>query len=267
MISLKKIFISAICILFLLNSLWAQKTSTTLAVKGLKEKVEVLRDEWGVNHIYALNQHDLFFTQGYCAAKDRLFQFEVWRRQATGTVAEILGERALKKDIGTRLFKFRGDLTKELNHYHPQGVAIINAYVDGVNQYIEEILKTPAALPIEFKLLKISPAKWTPEVVISRHQGLLGNISQELNLGMAVAKAGDEKVKDIVWFHPKDPLLKLDTAIRGDLLKQDILSLYNASHSDIVFQPGDLSMTDEDADAVMNLMNNPLDKSQRLSEP
>ncbi|KAF0238975.1 MAG: penicillin [Chitinophagaceae bacterium] len=267
MISLKKIFISAICILFLLNSLWAQKTSTTLAVKGLKEKVEVLRDEWGVNHIYALNQHDLFFTQGYCAAKDRLFQFEVWRRQATGTVAEILGERALKKDIGTRLFKFRGDLTKELNHYHPQGVAIINAYVDGVNQYIEEILKTPAALPIEFKLLKISPVKWTQEVVISRHQGLLGNISQELNLGMAVAKAGDEKVKDIVWFHPKDPLLKLDTAIRGDLLKQDILSLYNASHSDIVFQPGDLSMTDEDADAVMNLMNNPLDKSQRLSEP
>ena len=267
MISLKKIFISAICILFLLNSLWAQKTSTTLAVKGLKEKVEVLRDEWGVNHIYALNQHDLFFTQGYCAAKDRLFQFEVWRRQATGTVAEILGERAIKRDIGTRLFKFRGDLTKELNHYHPQGVAIINAYVDGVNQYIEEILKTPAALPIEFKLLKISPAKWTPEVVISRHQGLLGNISQELNLGMAVAKVGDEKVKDIVWFHPKDPLLKLDTAIRGDLLKQDILSLYNASHSDIVFQPGDLSMTDEDADAVMNLMNNPLDKSQRLSEP
>ncbi|TXT33629.1 MAG: penicillin amidase, partial [Chitinophagaceae bacterium] len=131
MISLKKIFISAICILFLLNSLWAQKTSTTLAVKGLKEKVEVLRDEWGVNHIYALNQHDLFFTQGYCAAKDRLFQFEVWRRQATGTVAEILGERAIKRDIGTRLFKFRGDLTKELNHYHPQGVAIINAYVDG----------------------------------------------------------------------------------------------------------------------------------------
>lgn len=267
MISLKKIFIGSICILLLSNSLWAQKTSTTLAVKGLKEKVEVLRDEWGVNHIYALNQHDLFFTQGYCAAKDRLFQFEIWRRQATGTVAEILGERALKKDIGTRLFKFRGDLTKELNHYHPQGVAIINAYVDGVNQYIEEILKTPAALPIEFKLLKISPAKWTPNVVISRHQGLLGNISQELNLGMAVAKAGDEKVKDIVWFHPKDPLLKLDTAIRGDLLKQDILSLYNASHSDIVFQPGDLSMTDEDADAVMNLMNNPLDKSQRLSEP
>ncbi|NCA30916.1 MAG: hypothetical protein EBS93_09420, partial [Chitinophagia bacterium] len=60
----------------------------TLQLKGLKEKVEVLRDQWGVNHIYASNEHDLFFTQGYCAAKDRLFQFEVWRRQATGTVAE-----------------------------------------------------------------------------------------------------------------------------------------------------------------------------------
>ena len=67
------------------------QTKNSLAVKGLTASVEVLRDQWGVNHIYALNQHDLFFAQGYCAAKDRLFQFEVWRRQATGTVAEILG--------------------------------------------------------------------------------------------------------------------------------------------------------------------------------
>ena len=57
-----------------------------------------------------------FFTQGYYAAKDRLFQFEIWRRQATGTVAEILGERELKRDIGTRLFKFRGDMKTEMQH-------------------------------------------------------------------------------------------------------------------------------------------------------
>ena len=49
-----------------------------LSVKGLKEPVEIIRDEWGVNHIYAKNQHDLFFAQGYAAAKDRLFQFEIW---------------------------------------------------------------------------------------------------------------------------------------------------------------------------------------------
>ncbi len=74
-----------------ISSIRAQEKSN-LSVNGLKEVVEVFRDEWGINHIYAKNQHDLFFAQGYLAAKDRLFQFEIWRRQATGTVAELLGE-------------------------------------------------------------------------------------------------------------------------------------------------------------------------------
>ena len=92
-----------------------------IRVKGLQQPVEIFRDNWGINHIYAKNQRDLFFTQGYAAAKDRLFQFEIWRRQATGTIAEILGPGELNTDIGSRLFKFRGDLDIELNHYHPQG--------------------------------------------------------------------------------------------------------------------------------------------------
>ena len=80
----------------------------------IKESVEVLRDDYGINHIYANNQNDLFFMQGYLSARDRLFQFEIWRRQATGTVSEIFGEKELKRDIGTRLFMFRGDLKDEL---------------------------------------------------------------------------------------------------------------------------------------------------------
>src|SRR5262249_36214111 len=85
----------------------------TLGVSGLERPVDVLRDRWGINHIYAQSEHDLFFAQGYNAAKDRLFQFEIWRRQATGTVAEILGKKELKRDIGTRLHMFRGDLKTE----------------------------------------------------------------------------------------------------------------------------------------------------------
>ena len=91
------------CILTEINNAAAQEKSV-LSLKGLHESVEVLRDEWGINHIYAKNQHDLFFTQGYLAAKDRLFQFEIWRRQATGTVAELLGVPELKRDIVSRLF-------------------------------------------------------------------------------------------------------------------------------------------------------------------
>src|SRR5918993_2549280 len=73
----------------------AQPSGQTVAVPGLSKPVEIRRDQWGINHIYAQNEADLFFTQGYAAARDRLFQFEVWRRQATGTVSEILGRREL----------------------------------------------------------------------------------------------------------------------------------------------------------------------------
>lgn len=241
------------CLVFL--SATAQTKNNTLSVKGLNASVEVLRDQWGVNHIYARNQHDLFFAQGYCAAKDRLFQFEVWRRQATGTVAEILGARELKRDIGTRLFKYRGDLKTEFNHYHPQGEAIITAYTDGVNAYISEALIHPATLPIEFKLLKILPGKWTPDVVISRHQGLLGNITEELSIGKAVAKVGAEKIKELMWFHPKDPNLQLDPKIDTASLNNNILELYNSYRKDIVFEAGDIDKAEEDPDAVMNLLN------------
>lgn len=218
----------------------SKTNSDQLSVKGLKEPVEIIRDEWGVNHIYAENQHDLFFAQGYAAAKDRLFQFEIWRRQATGTVAEILGEREIKRDIGARLFKFRGDMKQEMNHYHKDGEEIITAYTNGVNAYIEEALKNPETLPLEFKLLNIKPEKWTPEVVISRHQGLLGNIGLELKTGRAVALIGSEKVKNLSSYHPKDPNIELDRAINKDLLFDNILELYDAFRTPLRFEPEDI---------------------------
>ena len=238
------------------------KSKENVTIKGILDKVEVIRDKWGVNHIYAKNEHDLFFTQGYCAAKDRLFQFEIWRRQATGTVAEILGERELKRDIGTRLFKFRGDMKKELNHYHPRGASIIQAYVDGVNAYINEVNTDPKKLPFECKLLNIKPQQWTTEIVVSRHQGLLGNSTQELNIGRAVAKAGDQQVKNVMWFHPKDPNIKLDTAIDGALLNDDILGLYNAYRTEVEFTKNDLAEQDED-----NVLALPVLNQRKIREP
>src|SRR5438067_13942181 len=102
----------------------AEPPEEKLAAPGLSQPVEILKDRWGISHIYAQNEQDLFFAQGYNAARDRLFQLEVWRRQATGTVAEILGPKELKRDIANRLFMYRGDLPSELNWYHPHGAAI-----------------------------------------------------------------------------------------------------------------------------------------------
>ena len=220
-------------ILTLLISLLSCSPTKTLK---LNDKVEVLRDKFGINHIYANNQRDLFYMQGYLAARDRLFQFEIWRRQATGTVSEIFGESELERDIGTRLFMFRGDIKEELNHYHDDGYEIITSYTDGINAYISEVRNNPESLPIEFKILGIKPEIWTPADVISRHQGLLGNIGLELNIGRAVSKIGVDKVKDLQWFHPKDPELKLDEKITEEDLDQDILKLYNAYRKPIKFK-------------------------------
>src|SRR5580693_3580074 len=104
-----------------------------LAAPGLTDTVEILKDRWGISHIYAKNENDLFFAQGYNAARDRLFEFEIFRRRANGTVAEILGPQELNRDIGARQFLYRGDMDKELAVYHPHGRAIFEAFTKGVN--------------------------------------------------------------------------------------------------------------------------------------
>lgn len=219
----------------LLSISYNSHTQSWQHMDAVQDEVEVIVDQWGLPHIYANNQKDLFFAQGYHAAKDRLFQFEIWRRQSTGTVAEILGESELDRDIGTRLFMFRKDINQEMAHYHDDGIEIINAYVDGVNAYIRAIRKDQDNLPIEFKLLKILPEYWTPEVVISRHQGLLGNIGRELKIARSVALVGEKKVKELIWFHPKDPDISIDESIDTELLFDDILHYYNAYRKPVVF--------------------------------
>ena len=153
-----------------------------LTVPGLSAPVEILRDRWGIAHIYARNEHDLFFAQGFNVARDRLFQLELWRRQATGTMAEIQGKSALPRDIGARLLRFRGDMTRELSRYHPRGVEIVGAFVEGINAFIALANREPSRLPIEFQILGIKPGRWTPEVVVSRHNGLFRNVTSEVQV-------------------------------------------------------------------------------------
>ncbi len=212
----------------------------TLAVSGLSQPVEIIKDRWGISHIYAKDEEDLFFAQGYNAARDRLFQLEMWRRQATGTVAEILGKKELKRDIGNRLFMFRGDLTEELNWYHPHGAAIISAFVKGINAYIDETENNPALLTQEFRMLGIKPGKWTSAIVISRFNGLSGNLDDEMNTALAVRAIGADRVKSLESYQPGDPDLKIDPAIDASLLDKNILELYDAYRKQLTFSPDEL---------------------------
>ena len=122
----------------------------------LEGPATIIYDQYRVPTVVATTEHDAIFLQGYLHARDRLFQLELWRRQATGTVAEILGPKELTRDIGTRLHLFRGDISQELNHYHPRGEAIVQAFVDGINAYVAEVESQPDLLPLEFELLGIN---------------------------------------------------------------------------------------------------------------
>jgi penicillin amidase len=225
---------------FLLAASALGAQTDTLRASGLRQPVEIVRDANGISHIYAKNEHDLFFAQGFAAARDRLFQLELWRRQATGTVSELLGRRELERDIGTRLFRYRGDMARELAMYHPRGASIVGAFVEGVNAYVAETERNPRLLPLEFRLLATKPGRWTPDVVISRHQGLLGNVEDELTHGRAVAAIGPDLVKELSSFHPGDPDLRLDKSITSAMLAKPILARYQAFHSNVRFQPADI---------------------------
>ena len=152
---MRKIRCFSICLLCAISTIWvsakaregpkmiqerAQKSASviqgSLKLPGLHQPVKVLRDRWGVAHIYAQNQHDLFFAQGFVAAQDRLFQMELWKRSGQGRLAEVMGTSALFRDISARLLRYRGDMGTEYKSYSPDTNEILEAFTSGINANI-----------------------------------------------------------------------------------------------------------------------------------
>ncbi|HZD05826.1 MAG TPA: penicillin acylase family protein, partial [Longimicrobiales bacterium] len=161
-----------------------------VAVPGLAGNVEVLRDPWGVPHIYAGNLDDLFLAQGFVQAQDRLWQMEMYRRTGEGRLAEILGPEALPHDRLARLLRYRGPWEdEEFTSYHPDGRRILEAFARGVNAYIAT---AGDRLPPEFALTGIRPEPWTAETPLLRMQTAmpLGDARSELRLARQVAELG-----------------------------------------------------------------------------
>jgi penicillin amidase len=146
------------------------QTEGRIKLDGLQKPVKVLRDEWGIAHVYAETQDDLFFAQGFVAAQDRLWQMDLWRRVGEGKLAEVLGPRAVERDRFARSIRYRGDMKAEYESYAPDARKIIEAFVRGVNAQIE---LSKDRLPIEFQLTGSKPEPWTPEVCLTRMAGYM----------------------------------------------------------------------------------------------
>lgn len=130
----------------------------SLDIKGLMAPVEVIRDTWGVPHIYAANAHDLFLAQGFVHAQDRLWQMELNRRTAAGRLSEIFGEVALDTDRTVRTFGFRRCAIADQTNASDDILNAVQAYTAGVNAFIQH---PTASLPIEFSLIRHQPEPWT----------------------------------------------------------------------------------------------------------
>ncbi|MDQ6885721.1 MAG: penicillin acylase family protein [Gemmatimonadota bacterium] len=197
------------------------KIDGSMSVPGLDSVVEVRRDRWGVPHIYARTQHDLFLAQGWVAAQDRLWQMEMWRRTGEGRLAEVLGPQAVERDRFARLLRYRGDMAAEWRSYAPDAGAIVRDFVHGVNAYIHEIRDRP---PIEFTLLGIVPEPWTDAVPLQRMAALAmtGNALSEVERARLVALVGPARAAEL-W--PTTPRRALDPAPEVDLSGIDERSL------------------------------------------
>ncbi len=141
------------------------KTEGKVKVQGLQQPVEIVRDEYGVAHIYAQTAADLFFAQGYTHAQERFWQMEFQRRVASGRLSEIFGETTLSTDRYLRQFNFKGSTEQSYADLDPIVKSVVDAYTAGVNAYIRD--RKPAQLGLEFALLgvqgnQIPIEEWTP---------------------------------------------------------------------------------------------------------
>jgi penicillin amidase len=141
--------------------------SGELKVVGLQDAVEILRDEWGVPHIYAKNMHDLSFAQGYIQAQDRWWQMEFWRHVGSGRIEELVGKNdaLLGTDIFIRTLGWRNVAQNDVSVCDQEAVSRLQTFADGVNAYIKD--REPRKLALEYSILgltginiKVEP--WTP---------------------------------------------------------------------------------------------------------
>jgi penicillin amidase len=141
------------------------QVSGSIEIAGLGAEVRVVRDRYGIPHVYAQSTRDLFVAQGFVQAEDRLFQMDLWRRSVQGRLSEVLGANFMERDAMTRRIQYRGDLTREWLSYGQDARAIAQAFVDGVNAWVALARARP---PEPFALAGWIPDYWLAEDLLNR---------------------------------------------------------------------------------------------------
>lgn len=227
-----KYALTAFIVLLILLSIYFyltfEKTQPTLEgeikVPEIQSAVKIIRDSYGIPHIYAENDHDLFFSQGYVTAQDRLWQMDLSRRTAKGNLSEIFGEATVETDYFFRLMGIREIAEKIYNRLDNEAKSALEAYSSGVNYYIKE------KKPIESIILRYDIEPWSPVDSISVHLlsalYLTINTDEEMFAMKVLKKLGEKTANELLPNYPRSGKTIIPEEIKGSNLNFDALSGY-----------------------------------------
>ncbi|WP_370529748.1 penicillin acylase family protein [Alkalihalobacillus sp. AL-G] len=182
-------------------------TNGSVTLSGISEPVTVYRDDTGVPHIEASNIRDLYFTQGYITAQDRLFQMDLSRRLASGRLSEVVGEATIDSDRFFRTLGLRRAAEASFEHYSDQAKNVLDYYAEGVNAYINQA-KKKNTLPVEFLIMNYEPELWTPfdSLTIAKYMAfdLGGHWEGQAFRQYLLQKFPEEKALELFPSYPKN---------------------------------------------------------------
>ncbi|MDH2328285.1 penicillin acylase family protein [Cereibacter sp. SYSU M97828] len=208
-----------------------------IPVAGLEGAAEIIVDHWGIAHIYAASDRDALFLQGFNAARDRLWQIDLWRKRGLGLLSENFGESYVDQDRATRMFLYRGDMDAEWAAYGPNGRTYAEAFVAGVNAYVQQVLDGTVPLPVEFVVTDTQPDLWELEDVVRiRSHGLTRNASSEVSRAQVACKAGLEA--DILR-RKLEPewTAEVPDGLNPCIVPEDVLADYELAVKSVRFEP------------------------------
>ncbi|WP_460406632.1 penicillin acylase family protein [Actinophytocola sediminis] len=207
-------------------------------VDGLNEPVDILVDDNGVPHIYAGEHYDAYFAQGFNAARDRLWQIDLWKRKGLGQLAEVLGPAYVEQDRANRMFSYRGDIDREWAAYGDDARRLAESYTAGINAYIDLAGQHDELLPWEFEFLRYQPSRWAAEDVVRlRSHALVGNLTSEVDRAYMARDIGMD------YEHIRQPLdagwqTRIPPGLDLDLLPanaEDLLAVYRLATRGVTF--------------------------------
>ena len=178
------------------------KYSGHISIGGLNKSVDIYTDTYGVPHIFAQNEEDLFYAAGYYAARDRLFQMSVVNYSVRGELAYAFGDKLISSDVYLRTWRIHDTAKKLVGELNKETVDLIGAFCAGINYRIKEVYND---LPIEFKLIGMKPPVWNPSIVTGYARMMAREMSSswkpEIVFGAIENYFGKEKLKEIYPYY------------------------------------------------------------------